>query len=258
MTFRAVVDSVSAVRDARVCPHLDKGINLEKVLVKIALSETHQCDDCREGVIDKRAGKGKHSKKKGGGSASDSKSIWLNLQKRTGNKKMFYLKLLVLKAQRPSNNSLDVESVYFGSGSVLSESTSSNKNSLSGSDTSGVHKVKGLLNLGNTCFLNSALQNLLAIDRLRDRYLKMENGGPLSDSLKNFFVEANPLASGKHVVNPRPLFNSICAIASQFKGYQQQDSHKVLRFLLDGLSSEETGIQKCVPKNSPTFVDVSS
>ncbi|GJX73718.1 ubiquitin carboxyl-terminal hydrolase 2-like protein [Tanacetum coccineum] len=306
----AVVDSVSAVREERVCPHLDKGVNVEKVSLKMALSESHKCEDCREGAIDKRAGKGKHGKKKGGGSASESKSIWVclecgqftcggigfptvpqshatrhplavklanpnlrwcfpcntllpaksldeNGEQIDGEQKDVLAEVCkVLKAQRPSNNSLDVESVYFGSGSVLSESTSANKNSLSSSDTGGGHKVKGLLNLGNTCFLNSALQNLLAIDRLRDHYLKMETGGPLSVSLKKLFVEANPLASGKHVVNPRPLFNSICAIASQFKGYQQQDSHEVLRFLLDGLSSEETSIQKCDPKNSPTFVDV--
>ncbi|PWA35558.1 Peptidase C19, ubiquitin carboxyl-terminal hydrolase 2 [Artemisia annua] len=164
----AVVDSVSAVRDARVCPHLDKGINLEKVLVKIALSETHQCDDCRDGAIDKRVGKGKHSKKKGGGSTSDSKSIWVCLEcgqftcggvsfptvpqslatrhskqmrhplavklanpnfrwcfpcntllpvkssEENGEQKDVLPEVFkVLKAQRPSNNSLDVESVYF-------------------------------------------------------------------------------------------------------------------------------------------------
>ena len=63
----AVVDSVSAVRDARICPHLDKGINLEKVSVKIALSEPHNSDDCRERVIDKTTGKGKHGKKNFGG-----------------------------------------------------------------------------------------------------------------------------------------------------------------------------------------------
>ncbi|GJW37243.1 ubiquitin carboxyl-terminal hydrolase 2-like protein [Tanacetum coccineum] len=252
----AVVDSVSAVREERVCPHFDKGVNLEKVFLKMALSESHKCEECIEGAIDKRAGKGKHDKKKVGGSASESKSIWVCLERgqftcggigfptvpqshATRHSKQMRHPLAVklanpnlrwcfplLKAQRLSNNSLDIESVYFGSGSVLSESTSANKNSLSSSDTNGGNNVKGLLNLGNTCFLNSALQNLLAIDRLRDHYLKMETGGPLSVSLKKLFVEANPLASGKYVVNPRPLFNSICAIASQFKGYQQQDSHE--------------------------------
>ncbi|GJV56011.1 ubiquitin carboxyl-terminal hydrolase 2-like protein [Tanacetum coccineum] len=226
----AVVDSVSAVREERVCPHFDKGVNLEKVFLKMALSESHKCEELPQSHATRHSKQMRHP---------------LAVKLANPNLRWCFPCNTLLPAKSLDENGEQIEgeqkdSVYFGSGSVLSESTSANKNSLSSSDTNGGNNVKGLLNLGNTCFLNSALPNFLAIDRLRDHYMKMETGGPLSVSLKKLFVEANPLASGKYVVNPRPLFNSICAIASQFKGYQQQDSHEVLRFLLDGLSSEET------------------
>ncbi|KAG2329790.1 hypothetical protein Bca52824_000970 [Brassica carinata] len=93
--------------------------------------------------------------------------------------------------------------------------------------------VRGLVNLGNTCFFNSVLQNLLSLDQLRDLLLKEDPccGGPLVSSLKKLFTEATSQAG---------LFNS----APQFRGYRQHDSHELLRCLLDGLSIEESSLRK--------------
>uniref|UniRef100_A0A2P2MZF8 Ubiquitin carboxyl-terminal hydrolase n=1 Tax=Rhizophora mucronata TaxID=61149 RepID=A0A2P2MZF8_RHIMU len=125
--------------------------------------------------------------------------------------------------------------------------------------------VRGLVNLGNTCFFNSVLQNLLAMDRLRDYFLNDDACfGPLSLSLKKLFVETRPETGLKNVINPRTFFGSVCSKAPQFRGSQQQDSHELLRCLLDGLSteelvswkqmntSEENGVS---PKLGSTFVD---
>ncbi|KAL0349190.1 UNVERIFIED_CONTAM: Ubiquitin carboxyl-terminal hydrolase 2 [Sesamum angustifolium] len=65
----------------------------------------------------------------------------------------------------------------------------------------------------------------------------------------------------KSVVNPRSLFGSLCTKAPQFRGYQQHDSHELLRCLLDGLSTEELSARKHAksPQASiadPTFVDI--
>ncbi|KAI5061326.1 hypothetical protein GOP47_0023831 [Adiantum capillus-veneris] len=43
------------------------------------------------------------------------------------------------------------------------------------------------------------------------------------------------------VCNPCSLFDAICAKAPRFRGFQQQDSHELLRYLLEGLNLEESG-----------------
>ncbi|NWX10399.1 UBP16 hydrolase, partial [Caloenas nicobarica] len=43
----------------------------------------------------------------------------------------------------------------------------------------------------------------------------------------------------KGVVTPKELFAQVCKKAIRFKGYQQQDSHELLRYLLDGMKAEE-------------------
>lgn len=47
------------------------------------------------------------------------------------------------------------------------------------------------------------------------------------------------LTSSRSVVNPSSFFGSICKKISQYKGYQQQDSHELLRNLLDCVKTEE-------------------
>lgn len=321
ITPAMVVDGVSVVKEARVCPHLDTGVNLDKISLKIASLESLKCDDCREGVVDRRASKvkGKHGKKKASGSASESKSIWVCLEcghftcggvglpttpqsHATRHAKQnhhalavqfanpnlrwcFTCKTLIpvqtseengeqkdalsdvvklLKARPSSENSLDVEDVWFGNGGVMSKIKS--VSTPISSENSGGYMVKGLVNLGNTCFFNSILQNLLAMNKLRDYFLSLEEPvGSLSVSLKKLFDETNPSStSAKNVINPQSLFNSVCAMAPQFRGYDQQDSHELLRFLLDGICDEVSGVQNgglsserdsIVPKHTPTFVD---
>lgn len=105
------------------------------------------------------------------------------------------------------------------------------------------YAVRGLSNLGNTCFFNSIMQNIFSIVKLREYFLNLtETSGPLTMSLKKLFIETNvgKVERSLGIVNPKNIFNCITSKASQFKGYQQQDSHELLRYLLDGLSTEET------------------
>ncbi|XP_023747731.1 ubiquitin carboxyl-terminal hydrolase 1 [Lactuca sativa] len=308
-----VVDGGTIEQEKRLCPHIETGINLDKVSSKITSLESPNCDDCREGVLDRRASKprGKHNKKKGSGSTSDSKSIWVCLEcgqftcggigfptvphthatrhskqnhhplaiqfanpnlrfcfpcntlipvqvsEENGEEKDAFSSVVKVLKTRPSSEkkTLDVEDVWFGNGSVITEVKSVNTEIIP-ENSGGFYMVKGLNNLGNTCFFNSILQNLLAMDKLRDHFMKLETPvGPLSVSIKKLFVKTDPSTIDKSIINPRPLFNSICTMASQFKGYQQQDSHELLRFLLDGLCNEECSKDKNVQKEHPTFVD---
>ncbi|WMV31381.1 hypothetical protein MTR67_024766 [Solanum verrucosum] len=167
--------------------------------------------------------------------------------------------------RRPSEGpTTDVEAVWFRSGSVTSEIKSEASASIS-ADGKGGCAIRGLVNLGNTCFFNSIMQNLLAMNRLRDYFLKFDGfAGPLTADLKKLFTDTSNEASLKESVNPKSLFGSLCTKAPQFRGYQQQDSHELLRCLLDRLCTEELTCRKQIKSSQdggkslsscPTFVD---
>lgn len=182
-----------------------------------------------------------------------------------GHSKDVLFDVVKLMKVRPSEGaSVDVEDVWFGSGSVLSDMKVENA-AFNILDAGGGYKVRGLTNLGNTCFFNSVLQNLLAMPKLRDHFLQMEESiGPLTVSLKKLFVETYSGSGVRNVISPKAFFGCVCVKAPQFRGFQQHDSHELLRCLLDGLCTEESSARKRTrslkeegtsPNVAPTFVD---
>ncbi|XP_015208775.2 ubiquitin carboxyl-terminal hydrolase 15 isoform X2 [Lepisosteus oculatus] len=112
----------------------------------------------------------------------------------------------------------------------------------------------GLCNLGNTCFMNSAVQCLSNIPPLTEYFLKdkyqeelnIDNPLGMRGEIAKVYAELiKQIWSGKYsYVTPRPFKTQVGGFAPQFSGYQQQDSHELLAFLLDGLHEDLNRIRK--------------
>lgn len=131
---------------------------------------------------------------------------------------------------------------------ITSNLTRSSSSSFSGgSCEAGTLGLTGLQNLGNTCFMNSALQCLAHTPKLVDYFLgdykrEINHDNPLGmdgeiasafgDLLKKLW------APGASPVAPRTFKLKLAHFAPQFSGFNQHDSQEVLAFLLDGLHED--------------------
>ncbi|KAL4227690.1 Ubiquitin carboxyl-terminal hydrolase 3 [Mactra antiquata] len=120
-------------------------------------------------------------------------------------------------------------------------------------------KSSGLRNLGNTCFMSAVLQSLSNIQHfcgyikqlpsLEDKNNKIRKvvtrkhsrDGTDEDVLLVEELRKTLIAiweGGKSAISPESLLQVIWKLVPRFRGYQQQDAHEFMRYLLDRLHTE--------------------
>jgi ubiquitin C-terminal hydrolase len=91
----------------------------------------------------------------------------------------------------------------------------------------------GLNNLGNTCYLNSAVQMLASLDRL-----PLDDAPQEESNLRNELISVLERLDRGETVNPAAFKQAVDARSPLFVGYRQQDSHEFLATLVDLLNDD--------------------
>ena len=125
--------------------------------------------------------------------------------------------------------------------------------------------VVGLSNLGNSCYMNAALQCVRAIKELTYYFLDgkykdeinasnpLGYGGDIAKVYANLLKEI--YTQGTTSVSPRNFKQAVGRNAAIFSGYNQQDSQEFLGWLLDALQEDLNRIQKKPYVEKPDSTD---
>uniref|UniRef100_A0A0E0LX61 Ubiquitinyl hydrolase 1 n=1 Tax=Oryza punctata TaxID=4537 RepID=A0A0E0LX61_ORYPU len=122
--------------------------------------------------------------------------------------------------------------------------------------------IKGIPNLGNTCYLNSLVQCLLVLGRLRAGILGLDAPlGLLGSSLRYLFDDADSVNNAGGLLDPEKLLACVRMLNPGFKGNLMHDSQEALCYLRIGLDKEEremkpSNMQAGAPSAvAPTVID---
>lgn len=134
----------------------------------------------------------------------------------------------------------------------------------------------GLINLGNTCFMNAILQSLNNLEQFylffkklpsldvkmstdvkrTHKYSTRRNGDIDEISLVEEVrkISCALWEEGSGAYSPDSLFAVVWKLVPKFRGYQQQDAHEFMRYLLDKLHTELIQVRKPQHKTGQSIV----
>ncbi|XP_065188483.1 ubiquitin carboxyl-terminal hydrolase 3-like [Sycon ciliatum] len=159
--------------------------------------------------------------------------------------------------------------------SMKTSTASEHNSSSSAAAATPLHKLAGLRNLGNTCFMNSVLQSLSNIQdfcfyfrrlpaiappcngRRPNQYHTRQSKPEEVCLVEEFRKIISDLTEAKKAtaISPDALFSALWKVAPSFRGYQQQDAHEFMRYLLDRLHYELVTLVDHKTGDSTTIVN---
>ena len=99
--------------------------------------------------------------------------------------------------------------------------------------------MKGFVNLGNTCYMNSALQMILRIDNFKQLFqsLNLQKNNLSNEELEEIktLIDFNNKYhySNEKILNPNEIKNLIGKKNKKFLKFNQEDSEEFINYLLD-------------------------
>tara|TARA_B100000900_G_C20539366_1_gene699760 strand:+ start:547 stop:1392 length:846 start_codon:yes stop_codon:yes gene_type:complete len=96
--------------------------------------------------------------------------------------------------------------------------------------------MKGFVNLGNTCYLNSGLQMIIRIKNIYNTLNLFRNKDSELDCVINFFD--NYYKDGDTIMEPKEIKKLVGKRKATFNGFNQEDSEEFINFFVDFLDEK--------------------